>query len=76
MPDKLILHAKEPEPTGRGSCVVRIGSDSAKAIRDLAYRTRQSDREIVDTLLAFALDRVELVPVDLYDMRMKEGDGE
>jgi hypothetical protein len=72
MPDKLILQVKEPEPTGRGSCNVRISNDSAKAIRDLAHKTRQTDREIADLLIAFALDRVELVPVELYDMRLPE----
>lgn len=72
MPDKLILQSKEPEPIGRGTCNVRIGNDSARAIRDLAHKTRQTDREIADLLIAFALDRVELVPETLYSLRMAE----
>jgi hypothetical protein len=70
--EKLIMQVKEPDPSGRGSCAVRISNGSAKSIRDLAHKTRQTDREIADALIEYALRHVELRPVDLYDLTLKE----
>ena len=69
--DKLLIQAKSPDE-GRGKCVVRLSQESADIIHDLAYKTRRSDREVADTLIAFAAAHVELVPVPLYDLRMPE----
>ena len=47
---------------------IRVGRE----VQELSYKTRLPQSEILDRLLGFALEHVELVPVDLYNLRMKE----
>lgn len=49
---------------------IRVGRE----VQELSYKTRLPQSEILDRLLEFALEHVELVPVELYNLRMKEPD--
>lgn len=71
--EKLVMQERDPD-VGRGRSAVRVSQETAKIIHDLAYKTRQSDREVADTLIAFAAAHVELVPVNLYDLHLPEGE--
>lgn len=47
---------------------IRVGRE----VQELSYKTRLPQSEILDRLLGFALEHVELVPVDLYNLQLKE----
>ncbi len=67
---KLLMPDVCPGNTPSGH--VRISARNAAAVAMLAKRTRQTQISVLDTLIDYALAAVELVPVDLYDLRMKE----
>lgn len=48
-----------------------IDPKNADQLRELASLTRQSLTQITNSILAEALNRIELVPTTLYDFRLK-----
>lgn len=63
---------KKKQADRHATCPVRLGAKNDRRVRELAEMTRKPIGRVLDELVSYALEHVNVRPVQLYDFKFDE----
>lgn len=63
---------KAKQADRHATCPVRLGAKNDRRVRELAEMTRKPIGRVLDELVSYALEHINVRPVQLYDFKFDE----